>query len=195
MTATTHVFTPCLMLSLEQRYHSCHIQLPDSHERVAAIALDQEYYSLFQVVAEPGQAIDMAVRLGKRGERVALRQLPIGKYGLWVKEENARPTRSFHLMNQNRRYQAKPASCYIITSHEDCKSVKITVPDLDQSLSAICFQDRYYSIFKPKAMADQTIMLTAKLVQRGDEIVILALPDQAPHYTVCVIEPDAEPLG
>ena len=193
MPATTYVFTPCLVLSLQQQYHSCHIQLPDSTERVAAIAILNGYYSLFQVIEDPRHAIDMVVRLSKRGERVAIRHLPVGKYALWVKEDGARPTRP--LRHRHQTHPPKPASCYIFTSYDECKFVEIVVPDLEQSLSAIRFQGCYYSVFKPQATAKQAIELTAKLVRRGDETVILGLPDQLPHYSVCVIEPDATPLG
>ncbi|NEP55135.1 MAG: hypothetical protein F6K65_42665 [Moorea sp. SIO3C2] len=192
MTATT-VFTPCLVLSLRRQYHSCHIQLPDSNERVAAIAIHNEYYSLFQVIESPAQAIDMAIRLSTRGEAVAIRQLPVGGYALWVKETNARPTRSFSLIERRSTRHPKPASCYIFTARNQYQSVEITVPDLDQSLLAVQVQGHYYSLFKPQATAEQTLELTAKLAQRGDETVILALPEQAPHYSICVFEPDAMP--
>lgn len=194
MTATTHVFIPCLVLSLRRQYHSCHIHLPDSDERVAAIAIHKEYYSLFQVIEDAGEAINRIVRLGKRGEQVAIRQLPAGGYALWVKEENAQPTRSLSLVNRRSSRQSKPAPCYIFTSRSEYQAVEVTVPDLDKSLAAVCFQGNYYSIFKPRTTADQAIELTAKLAQRGDETIMLALPDQLPHYSVCVMEPDAVPV-
>ena len=190
MTATT-VLSPCLVLSLRRQYHSCHIQLPDSDERVAAIAIHNEFYSLFQVFESPDQAIDMVVRLSRRGEEVAIRQLPSGGYALWVKEKDARPTRSFNLIERRSTRQPRPEFCYILTTSDEYQEVDIMVPDLDKSLSAIQFQGKYYSLFKPQVTAEQTIELTAKLAQRGDETIILALPDKAPNYAVCVIEPDA----
>ena len=188
---TTTVLSPCLVLSLRHQYHFCHIQLPDSDERVAAIAIHNDFYSLFQVFESPVQAIDMVVRLSRRGEEVAIRQLPSGGYGLWVKEEGARPTRSFSLRERRSTPQPRPEFCYILTSSDEYQSMEIMVPDLDKSLSAIQFQGKYYSLFKPQATAEQTIKLTAKLAERGDETSILALPDKAPHYSVCVLEPDA----
>lgn len=191
MTVTTPIAIPCLILVVRQQYQSCRIQLPDLEERLAAIAIQNNYYSLFQVVKEADRVIDMIIRLGRRGDEVAL-QVPMKAYKLWVKETDAIPTGSSASGKQSNLSPKKPAHCYILDANNGYRVVTISVPDLDKSLSAIQVNGQYYSLFKPQVSADQALELVTKLAQRDDETVIVASPDKS--YNVYVLEPDAVPV-
>ncbi|NET49570.1 MAG: hypothetical protein F6K09_12800 [Merismopedia sp. SIO2A8] len=155
-------------------------------------AIASQYYSLFNIISSPIEAIATAARLAKRGDVVALKQLPIRRYALWVKETDACPTPAFLLRDLPQC--PNPALCYFLTSSEEYQIVEIRVPDLEQSLSAIAIQNRYYSVFKQNVSAEQALSITAKLVRRGDETVILVPNTPTPQYSVCVLEPDAFPI-
>ena len=191
MTATIPVPTPCLILTVRQQYHSCRIQLSDSDEQLAAIAIQNNYYSLFQVVKEADRVIDMIIRLGHRGDEIAL-QISAKACKLWVKEMDAVPIDSSISGDRSKLHPPKPSPCYILAADNRYQVITISVPDLDKSLSAIQVNGQYYSLFKPQSSADQVLQLVEKLARRDDETVIIASPDQS--YDLYVLEPDAVPV-
>ncbi len=62
--------------------------------------------------------------------------------------------------------------CKILESRHQYRACHIHVPDAEERLAAIVFNDRYYSFFRLVKEAEKTLQLAAKLVYRGDEVVI-----------------------
>ncbi|MBF2078833.1 MAG: hypothetical protein IGR76_10020 [Synechococcales cyanobacterium T60_A2020_003] len=76
---------------LESRYDYtlCHVRVPDLDKRLAAIAYQDHYYSLFKTVDTLDEATRIGTKLGRRGERIVITKTANG-YGLWVLEPDAR---------------------------------------------------------------------------------------------------------
>ncbi|WP_421657898.1 hypothetical protein [Leptothermofonsia sp. ETS-13] len=80
----------CKILGTQPRYQLCQIYLPDLDDRIEAILLDGKYYGLFKVVETRQQALELAARLGRRGDETVITQTEQGKDAIWVLEPDAR---------------------------------------------------------------------------------------------------------
>jgi hypothetical protein len=74
-------------------YRTCHICVPDSEERLAAILVDRQYYSFFQSVKERVKALNVVAKLQEKGNNAAIVKTPKG-YSIWVLESTACLSRS-----------------------------------------------------------------------------------------------------
>ncbi len=83
----------CKILGAQSRYQLCQIYLPDLDERLEAILLDGKYYGLFKVVETRQQALELAVKLGRRGDETLITQTEQGKDAIWVLEPDAQVVR------------------------------------------------------------------------------------------------------
>jgi hypothetical protein len=79
---------PYKILVDRQQYQPCHIQLPSSDRRLAAILFDGHYYSLFKAIEDLQQALPIVRRLSYRGDEVAITKTAKG-FGLWILEAEA----------------------------------------------------------------------------------------------------------
>lgn len=80
--------TPMVPL-LQAAYVPCHVRVPERSDRLSAIRIDEDYYSLFRMVTRPHQAIQIRDKLSDRGHQVVVTQMIRG-YALWVLEPAAR---------------------------------------------------------------------------------------------------------
>jgi hypothetical protein len=71
-------------------YQTCHIVLPDTQERLAAIKLNQTVYSFFRTVRDREKALDIVGKLFDSGNDAVIIQAPKA-YSVWVLEEDASP--------------------------------------------------------------------------------------------------------
>ncbi len=69
-------------------YKPCHILLHDSQERLAAIAVGQNYYSFFRTLSDRDKALDMLAKLYDKGEDAVIVQAPKA-YAIWILETEA----------------------------------------------------------------------------------------------------------
>lgn len=69
-------------------YCTCHICVPDSEGRLAAILFNQQYYSFFKSVKERIKALNVAIKLQEKGDNAAIVKTPKG-YSIWVLEPTA----------------------------------------------------------------------------------------------------------
>lgn len=76
------------VLDSRSQYRSCHIRVPDLDHRLPAILFEDEFYSLFKVVKNRQQAQDIAVKLGRRGDRTVITTTAKGEV-VWVLEPEA----------------------------------------------------------------------------------------------------------
>jgi hypothetical protein len=71
-------------------YQTCHIFLPDTQERLAAIKLNQMVFSFFKTVRDREKALDIVGKLYDSGNDAVIVEAPKA-YSVWVLEEDAAP--------------------------------------------------------------------------------------------------------
>lgn len=178
------------ILSDRSQYKPCKINVPDLDHAIAAICVNQTYYSLFQVIPDSQRAETIAERLSKRGDEVILTPTPKGS-AIWVKETNGSPvSRKTQKSHQSPISDRTPKDPYkILNSPEDYQPGYIKVPDLNDALEAIAFENQYYSLFKSFPDIHQASEIALRLSQKGDKILIIP---NSPQYTLWILEPDAQ---
>lgn len=180
----------CLFLASCQQYNTCQIFVPDIEKPLAAIAIGDQYYSFFRSVQDSHRALSMMTRLSYCGDRVAVKKNPKG-YGIWVEELDAAP-RSRLRNTHHPSTPPIPAPSTMLISKSQYKELQILVPDLDQPLAAIAHNGRYFSLFRIETDTEKVITIITKTAMCGDETVVFRTAD---GYAICVIEPDAMPIG
>jgi hypothetical protein len=73
---------------VQHRYQPCHIHVPHRADRLPAIRVQAQYYSLFRIVNRPDQAQRVSAKLGDRGHGVMITKTIRG-YALWLLEPEA----------------------------------------------------------------------------------------------------------
>lgn len=76
------------VLESRGQYNPCHIRVPDLDHRLAAIAVEGQYYSFFKVVKDRSQALEVAARLARRGDQTTITSTVKGEV-VWVLEPEA----------------------------------------------------------------------------------------------------------
>jgi hypothetical protein len=87
-TKSDRTVAPTKILEFRSQYQSCRIRVPDLEQSVAAILVDDEYYSFFKAIKEPEKVLAIVAKLGNRGDRTAITKTASG-YAIWVKELEA----------------------------------------------------------------------------------------------------------
>jgi hypothetical protein len=67
-------------------YETCHIQLSDTQEKLAAIAIGPDLYSFFKTLRDRDKALDILARLYDSGNDAVIVQTP-KTYSIWILEE------------------------------------------------------------------------------------------------------------
>lgn len=168
------VNSPAKLLN-RQDYQTCHVRV--AGESLAAICVDRCYYSFFKI-ADASTAAKLIDRLWQRGDRAVLTQTPKG-YAIWVLELDAQPLR-------------KVIFARILSAPTQYRFCQIRVPDLDQNLSAVEFENRYYSLFRLVEDLEQALPIADKLSDRGDQTVITKTQS---GYSLWILEVDAWEVG
>lgn len=189
---------PFYILISREQYFSCHISVPEVEKPLAAIQIGDTYYSFFTAVADSRRVLGIAVKLSYLGDTIAITKIAKG-YAVWVLEADT------HLLNsqfprsqassqtngqtssQNLGRSSTLTSCRVLVSQDQYQTLTILVPDLDQPLSAIQFEDKYYSIFRAESDATKLLEIAAKIMQRGDELVITKAEQ---GHAICIWEPE-----
>ena len=180
-------------LSDRSQYRPCRVTVPDLERPIAAIKFQERYYSLFRVVADSQRADILAQRLVERGDAVILTATAKGS-AIWVEEANASPAKS----QSNSGKPAPPSGAasnspyQIITSSNLYQKGTIRVPDLNDLLQGIEFEERYYSLFQSFSDWQRASEIASRLTEKGDRIVILA---DSPQYSLWILEPEAKWIG
>lgn len=173
-------------------YRSCHIQVPDSPQSLAAIDIQGTFYSFFRTEKDAQRALEVSTRLRHRGDTPIITKTPKG-YAIWTLEPQAKPVASRRLnpaLNTKALNPEAPGSEFfykILTSRQHYQPCHIQVPDLEQRLAAIQFEGKYYSLFKTVDDTQQVVQLIRRLSYRGDETVITKT---SKGYAVWIFEPD-----
>ncbi|MGA7935147.1 MAG: hypothetical protein WCA35_16485 [Kovacikia sp.] len=185
-TAELHGPTPRVLESRNQ-YRSCHIRLPGEGQRLAAILVNDKYYTLIKVVKDRQQALEIGKRLISKGKETLITSISKGS-AIWTWEPDAwldSPTRS---QPGDSRTQINSPTCKILGTNSQTQTCQIRVPDLRDPLQAIVMDGKYYGLFKVVENRQQSLELAAKLGLRGDETVISKTPQ---GEAIWVLESDA----
>jgi hypothetical protein len=174
------------ILTARNQYRACHVRLPGEDQRVAAIAVDGKYYSLFKVVKDRAKALELCDRLAARGSQTLITQIAKGD-AIWIWETDAVPA-SPNKIEARKRPAAPQATTRILESRHQYQTCYICVPDLDMRLAAVSVDGKYYALFKLVESREKAVELSSKLLRGGDEIVITKVEQ---GYAVWVLEVDA----
>ncbi len=177
--------TPKILESRDQ-YRSCHVCLPGEDYRVAAVAVDDQYYSLVKVVKDYPRSLEIAGRLTATGKKAVITKLAKG-YAIWRLEPDAY-TDSCPRSPSRSLTQPIGLPIKILESSSEYKLCHIRISDLDQRLAAVIVDGSYYGLFKIVTTQQQALLLAGKL-QRKDERVVITKTSQG--YALWVLEPDA----
>ncbi len=180
------------LLEHRSQYKPCHVCVPDLEGRLAAICVDDRYYSFFRTVADGSKALEVAAKLGRRGDETVITKTAKG-YVLWVLEPDAYLDGAEAIAPQAET-PAQPTQtstpCKILDSKSQYRTCHIRVPDLQQRLAALWVDGKYYALFKVVPTVDKAMEITARFGRRGDETVIAKTKK---GYSVWVLEPEAYP--
>lgn len=181
-----HLLPPVILQS-RYDYRPCHVYLPDSSDRIAAIAVSSEYYSFFRVEKTEKRANEVCNKLKQRGYTPILTKIPKG-LAIWTLEPDAQLVSVDTVAEVTPSITEQELSYKILVSTSQYKFCNIRVPDLKKELIAIDFENRYYSLFKTIDDVQQAVQIVKKLSHRGSEMVITK---NAKGYGLWVFEPDA----
>ncbi|WP_199336732.1 hypothetical protein [Oscillatoria sp. FACHB-1407] len=169
------------IIESRQQYRSCHIHVPHSEQRLPAIFFNNAYYSFFKVEKDKNRAVELSIRLHRRGETTIITNVSRG-YVIWIEEAEAKPSKPV----QN---SSKCTTSYkILTSPSQYQPCHIRVPDLNKPIAAIRSDGKYYSLFKITDDTQQAVQLIKRLSARGEETIITKT---VKGYGIWVFEPEA----
>lgn len=180
-----------LVLESRHLYRACHIHVPDSEKRLAAIQFQGKYYSFFKTEHQEARAKELCLRLIQKGDRAILTKTPKG-FAIWAYEPQAQPISESSTAQSSAAEKNSTPSFKILASQAQYQPCIVQVPDLDKQLAAIRFEDRYYSLFKELTDINETVQLIKRLSARGDVTVVTKL---AAGYGVWVLEPVAQAIA
>ncbi len=166
------------VLGSRSHYRSCHIQVPDESDRLAAIQVGDQYYSFFKVVKERQKTLQMAARLVYKGDKVVITHVSKGDV-IWILEPNAWLSQIKN--SANRLWK-------ILQNDWEYEACTILVPDVAQPLEAIFATDNYYSLLRVVKDREAAIELADRLAQKGNAALITK---RDRSFSVWVLEPDA----
>ncbi len=189
--AVTRTAAVCKLLSYKGQYTPCHITVPDMDEKQAGIDIDGRYFSLFKRFDAAEKVLDVAARLAKRGEDIAITRSSQG-YTTWIHEADATLVKHNVSSKSIQLPTFGPAPCYVIVGMKSYRPCYIKVPDLMQPMVAIYYARRFYSVYRRGLAAADAIEIAKKLVGRGDEVAIAPTRN---GRAVCVWEPEAVPFN
>lgn len=178
---------PVHLVAQREDYVTCHITIPDESERLPAIALGQQFYSFLRLLPDPVKTIGLLLKLSARGELVAVTLAKQG-YALWVHEADGRLANK--KMAKRVLSSSQPANCWIIGGRQaGYRLCSLRVSDLPDTLPGIVRDNnRLYSLYRREYDASKLLKIASRLIQRGDEVVIVVGKSQ---YALCIHEPEA----
>ena len=179
----------CKLLTYKGQYSTCHIKVPDVDVRLSAVKVNGGYYSFFKRFDDGETAMAALHRLAQRGDELALTSQPNGSYIMWALEAEAQ---EFKPPRQNRRRWPThgPAACLVLGDARHYRQCYVQVPDLAQPVVAICYEERFYSVYQPGLAVSEAFDLAAQFTRRGNEVAIASTQK---GYAVCLAEPEASP--
>lgn len=164
--ATTHSPVDpsrCKILESRDQYRSCHVRVPDSEHRLAAIVLGDRYYSFFRLVKDAQKALQIAAKLVCRGDQVAITRTSKGD-AVWIYEADAWETKP---LKKKLAPTSESGLWKFLESERDYQTCQIRVPDVAKPLMAICVDRQYFSFLRAVREQTQAIELVDRLANKG----------------------------
>ncbi|MGI0490709.1 hypothetical protein ACN4EG_02760 [Alkalinema pantanalense CENA528] len=81
--------------------------------------------------------------------------------------------------------------CYLLHNRQQYRNCYITLADEVKPIAAIEYQDAYFSFFKTVADRSRADQLAAKLLNKGNSLVMVEIPR---GVSLWIYEPDAQPV-
>lgn len=178
----------CKRLTSRSQYRSCHIQTPDADERVAAIVVEDRYYSFFKLVKDQAKAVQLAAKLIDRGHEVVLTPTVKGD-AVWIHEPEAWE-RKESVAHPNRAMTSATESnskLWRILDAREYQTCQIRVPDVAKPLMAIEVGQQYYSFLRLMRNEAQAIELAERLAKKGHAARIT----RNAEFSIWVLESEA----
>jgi hypothetical protein len=177
----------CQILNARAQYRSCHIQVPDDSQRLAAIYVNEKYYSFFKLVKDRQKTLQVAARLVYRGGEVVITQTVKGD-ALWLYEPDAQ-TETLPRETPSVSQQVFDSGLWrILESSQEYQVCQIRVPDVAKPLEAIVVDRKYYGFMRRVHSKDAAIDFAERLAKKGNESMITR-SDR--NCAIWVLEPDA----
>ncbi|MGG6267620.1 hypothetical protein ACQ4M3_11820 [Leptolyngbya sp. AN03gr2] len=160
----------CKILESRDQYRSCHIRVPDSEERMAAIVLGDRYYSFFRLVKDSQKALQIAAKLVYRGDEVAMTRTIKGDV-IWIYESEAEEDKPKAIAKSRSTAAQMPLMSsglwkFLASDHE-YRPCQIRVPDVAKPMTAIYNDGQYYSHLRTVREQQQAIELVERLSSKG----------------------------
>ena len=178
----------CKLLTYKGQYTMCHIKVPDVDDRLSAIKIGNQYYSLFRRFENAEATMSALDKLARQGnELLALTRPTNNGYVMWALELEAQVYRGSR--KDGRRWPTHgPASCLILGDAKQYHQCYIQVPDLAQPMVALRHDEKFYSVYRPGLEASEAFDIAAQLTGRGHDG---AIASTTKGYAVCLWEPEA----
>jgi hypothetical protein len=175
----------CQILERTQ-YRSCHIQVPEDSQRLAAICVDGQYYSFFRLVKDRQKTLQISDRLAYHGNGVIITQTVKGD-ALWLYEPNAQTKPLRPTPSDNQRI-CENSLWRILESLQGYQVCQVRVAGVTKPLEAIVVDHKYYGFMRRVRSEAEAIELADRLAKKGNASIITK-SDRT--YTIWVLEPDA----
>lgn len=181
----------CKLLTYRGQYSKCHIKVPDVEAKLPAVKIGSQLYSLFRRFEDADAAMKALSKLAKKGDELALTKQGNTRYVMWALEVEAQVFRGPR--QEGRKWPTYgPANCLMLGDAKQYQQCYVTTPDLANPMVAVCYDNRFYSVYQPGMSAAEALELAAQLTWRGHDSAI-ASTDKG--YAVCLWEPEATPHG
>ncbi|MEO0866965.1 MAG: hypothetical protein AAFY17_00695 [Cyanobacteria bacterium J06642_11] len=178
---------PCKLLTYKRQYSSCQITVPDVDARLSAIEIDGQYYSLFRRFDHAEASIAALNKLSQQDGDVFALTKQKRSYVLWVLESEAQAAMTRGGQPERAWPTCGPANCLILGDAKQHRQCYVQVPDLVQPVVAVCYEDRFYSVYQTGLGAPAALALATQFARRGNENAIAHTPK---GYAVCLWEPE-----
>lgn len=159
----------CKILESRDQYRACHIRVPDSEERMAAIVLGDQYYSFFRLVKDSQKALQIAAKLVYRGDEVAITRTIKGDV-IWIYETDAQEDKAKEAIKSRSTAQMPILNSGLwkfLASEHEYRPCQIRVPDVAKPMTAIYNEGQYYSHLRTVREQQQAIELAERLSSKG----------------------------
>ncbi|BAU14675.1 hypothetical protein LEP3755_52260 [Leptolyngbya sp. NIES-3755] len=158
----------CKILESRDQYRACHVRVPDSEERMAAIVFGDRYYSFFRLVKDSQKALQIAAKLVYRGDEVALTRTVKGDV-IWIYESEAEEDKPRTVVKSSPARMSVMSSelWKFLASDHEYRPCQIRVPDVAKPMTAIYTEGQYYSHLRTVREQQQAIELVERLSSKG----------------------------
>ncbi len=187
----------CKFLLSREQFSFCYIRVPDIPEKLSAIVHENQYYSIFKMVASAEECLEFVVKVSITGHALVITQAG-ERYILWVHETNAVQSfadRKQSIDQSDSELEFVPVTfssspCLILTDPTVCQFCYLSIPGYLDRVPGFQYEQKYYRLLQREQDANVLIRSIAERACRGRELAIVLIPKQ---YAILLLEPLAKP--